>query len=127
MSLQVAILKVLASYPDGRASLSAMKADLALLAGAGSEWSQRLKRLAANAPGLDIFSQNLVVRDRSGWALTETGRELLRSLDVAAPAKPKLKVIGGSGSSTSIVLPLMVTNTDRLRLVPVGNQTRTYR
>ena len=59
MSLQIAILKVLASYPRGRATVSAIKADLAILAGAGSDWSARLKRLAARLPDLDIFSQGL--------------------------------------------------------------------
>ena len=73
VSLQVAILKVLASYPDGRATVAEMTADLAILAGAGPEWSERLRRLADRAPGLDIFTQGFVVRDTAGWQLTEAG------------------------------------------------------
>ena len=81
MSLQVAILKVLASYPDGRATVAAMNADLAILAGAGSSWTNRLKRLAAAAPDLDIFRHSLVVRDAQGWHLTAAGRERLRVME----------------------------------------------
>jgi hypothetical protein len=62
VSLQVAILKVLASYPDGRALFGAMKSVLAILAGAGPSWSERLKRLAGRCPNLDIFGQALVIR-----------------------------------------------------------------
>jgi hypothetical protein len=81
-------LKVLASYPDGKATLAAMKADLAILAGAGPAWSERLKRLAARMPDLDIFSQGLVLRDDAGWQLTSAGRELLRSTETSSEASP---------------------------------------
>jgi hypothetical protein len=109
VSLQVAIMKVLASYPDGRASVAAMKSDLAILAGAGPAWSMRLKRLAARAPDLDIFSQGLVFRDASGWQLTTAGRDALRVMEAkeravgeptpAAPvpaAAPKLVVVASA-------------------------------
>jgi hypothetical protein len=94
VSLQVAILKVLASYPDGKATLAAMKDDLAILAGAGLAWSERLRRLAARVPDLDIFGQALVLRDDAGWQLTAAGREVLRSveappLDAQTPAVPE--------------------------------------
>jgi hypothetical protein len=85
VSLQVAILKVLASYPDGKATLAAMKNDLAILAGSGLAWSQRLTRLAARVPDLDIFSQALVRRDDAGWELTAAGREVLRSIEEPLP------------------------------------------
>ena len=86
VSLQVAIMKVLASYPDGRASVEAMNRDLAILAGAGAEWSQRLRRIAARAPSLDIFSEGYVVRDNAGWQLTDTGQKMLGTLEASARA-----------------------------------------
>lgn len=89
MSLQVAIMKVLASYPDGRASVAAMKSDLAILAGAGPAWCMRLKRLAARAPDLDIFCQGLVFRDASGWQLTAAGRDALHEMEA------KERAVGG--------------------------------
>ena len=41
MDLSIGILKVLASYPDGKASVSALKADLAMLA--TREWFDRMQ------------------------------------------------------------------------------------
>ena len=55
MNFQVTILKVLASYSDGFASLADIKRDVAILATSGREWSDRTTRLAARAPGLEIF------------------------------------------------------------------------
>ena len=86
MSLQIAILKVLASYPDGRATVAEMKADLAILAGAGPDWSERLKRLADRAPSLDIFGQGFVVRDSAEWRLTDAGRTMLGQLEAPVQA-----------------------------------------
>jgi hypothetical protein len=34
-------------------------------------------RLAARAPGLDIFGQRLILRDSSGWQITPEGRAFL--------------------------------------------------
>lgn len=96
LGLQIAILKVLASYPDGRATVAAMKNDLAILGGAGVAWSQRLKALAARAPSLDIFSEGFVIRDSDGWQLTPAGRKALHRIEHPAPAKaatPKLEAI----------------------------------
>jgi len=85
VALQVAILKVLSSHPDGRATLAALNADLAILASSGAEWTQRLKRLSALVPDLDIFGQGLVQRDESGWQLTRAGSELLRRIETPVP------------------------------------------
>ena len=98
MSIQVAILKVLVSYADGRATLDDMKRDLTILTSSGRDWSDRLKHLAARAPGLDIFGQKLVVRDEAGWTITTGGRDLLEQIEdpsyrtiseVAATAEPE--------------------------------------
>jgi hypothetical protein len=83
VSLQMSIVKVLSSYPDGRAPLDALNADLKILAGSGRDWTARMKRLAARAPELDIFCQALVVRDAQGWQLTAAGFELLHRVETA--------------------------------------------
>lgn len=97
MSLQIAILKVLASYPDGRATVAEMKADLAILAGAGPEWSDRLRRLAVRAPNLDVFGQGFIVRNSAEWRLTDAGRTMLRQLEAPdqaiAPAEPEIAAV----------------------------------
>ena len=81
MSLQIAILKVLVSHPEGRTTIAALNSDLCILNTSGSDWTDRLRRLAARAPGLDIFGQRLVLRDSSGWQITPEGRAFLDLLE----------------------------------------------
>jgi hypothetical protein len=84
VSLQIAILKVLTSHPEGRATVAALNSDLRILTTSGSDWTDRLKRLAARAPGLDIFGQRLVLRDSSGWQITPEGMAFLDRLERGA-------------------------------------------
>ena len=77
VSLQIAILKVLVSHPEGRATIAVLNSDLCILNTSGSDWTDRLRRLAARAPGLDIFGQRLILRDSSGWQITPEGRAFL--------------------------------------------------
>jgi hypothetical protein len=67
------VLKVLAGHPGGRASIADVKQYMAVLICSGADWSQRMKRLAARAPDLDIFSSGYVLREPSGWQITEAG------------------------------------------------------
>jgi hypothetical protein len=80
VSLHMAILKVLSSYPDGLATAAALKADLAILSGS-ADWTTRMRKLAARMPHLDVFSQKFVVRDGSGWRITAAGRAMLDRLE----------------------------------------------
>jgi hypothetical protein len=47
---------------------------VAILISSGTDWTDRTKRLAARAPGLDIFTHAFVLRDAAGWQITEAGR-----------------------------------------------------
>ena len=71
LSLQIAILKVLVSHPESRATIAALNSDLSILTTSGSDWTNRLRRLAARAPGLDILGQRLILRHSSGWHITQ--------------------------------------------------------
>jgi len=84
VSFQITVLKVLAGYPEGRASLEELRRAVAILISSGPDWTDRTKRLAARAPGLDIFTQAFVLRDKSGWQITEAGRALLASIETSA-------------------------------------------
>ncbi|MDP2354443.1 MAG: hypothetical protein Q8M31_00030 [Beijerinckiaceae bacterium] len=88
MSFQITILKVLAGHPEGRASLADLKRYVAVLTCSGADWSQRMKRLAARAPELNIFSSGYVLREPSGWQITQEGRNFLALIEVpsAGPA-----------------------------------------
>lgn len=85
VSFQLSTLKILAGQPDGRASIEVVKQHLAIFYTVGPEWTDRMKRLADRAPGLDIFSQKLVVREPGEWILTEAGRLFLEALERRDP------------------------------------------
>ena len=89
MNLQVTILKILVSYPDGFAVMADVKRDMALLATSGAEWAERTRRLAARVANLDIFSQGLVERLNGGWRITDKGRATLDFME-ARNAGPEL-------------------------------------
>jgi hypothetical protein len=88
VSFQITVLKVLAGHPRGHASLADLKHYVAVLTCSGADWSQRMKRLAARAPELDIFSSGYVLREPSGWQITAKGRDFLISIEtpMAEPA-----------------------------------------
>ena len=81
MSFQITVLKVLAGHPGGRASLDDLRRAVAILISSGSDWTNRTKRLAARAPGLDIFTQAFVLRDEAGWQITHAGKAFLAALE----------------------------------------------
>jgi hypothetical protein len=86
VSFQITVLKVLAGHPGGRLPIDDLKYAVSLLICSGPDWSDRMKRLLGRAPDLDIFSQQLVVRDDEGWQITEAGRIFL--VEIETPPKP---------------------------------------
>src|SRR3984957_10073691 len=85
MSFQITVLKVLAGHPEGRASLADLTRYVSILISSGTDWTNRTKRMAARAPKLDIFADSLVLRDVSGWHITEGGRQFLAALEAPLP------------------------------------------
>jgi hypothetical protein len=100
VNFQVTVLKVLAGHPEGYASLVDLKHYVAVLTCSGADWSQRMKRLAARAPELDIFSSGYVLREPSGWQITATGRDFLNSIE-APLAEPALTLVAHPTSVVS--------------------------
>ena len=81
MSIQVAILKVLASHGSGRATLASLNRGIAILSASGPDWDARIKRLAGRVPVIDIFGSGHVLCDDDGWQITPSGRDFLRGLE----------------------------------------------
>jgi hypothetical protein len=79
VSLQFSILKVLAGQPNGRAAVPDLNRYITLLS--CPEWTARMKRLSALAPDLDIFGSQFVLRDDTGWQLTEAGYAFLAATE----------------------------------------------
>jgi hypothetical protein len=82
VSFQVTILKVLAGQPEGCLSLVDLRNNVAILISSGPDWTDRTKRIAAGTPGLDIFSQGMVLRSSGGWRITDAGRAFLAECEV---------------------------------------------
>ena len=81
MSIQVAILKVLASHDSGRATTASLKRDVAILATSGPEWNARMRRLTGRVQAIDILASGHVLWDGDGWQITADGRSFLRTLE----------------------------------------------
>jgi hypothetical protein len=112
LSIQLTILKVLAGHPEGRATHPDVTKSVALLMSSGVDWSQRMKRLAARAPGLDIFSNGYVLRDASGWQITGVGRAFMASIE--APATEPVLEPEASQLPAVAVAPDLPTNVVQL-------------
>ena len=84
MSFQLTVMKVLAGHPEGRASIADLTRCVSILSSSGADWSERMKRLAARAPSLDIFSSGYVLRENTGWLITNLGLDFLKSIEAPA-------------------------------------------
>jgi hypothetical protein len=125
VSFQITVLKVLAGHPEGCASIADLTRSVSILISSGTDWTNRTKRLAARAPKLDIFADSLVLRDDSGWHITEGGRQFLASLEaplpiVADPVQaPEADMVKQPRSPAPPTLRLVVNNDKQL---PDGRQ-----
>ena len=86
MSFQITILKVLAGQTEGRATLPELTRQVSILVSSGPDWTERTKRLAALAPGLNIFQSRFVFVERANWQITDAGRAFLISLETPTSA-----------------------------------------
>jgi len=114
MSFQITVLKVLAGHPGGRASIDDLRRAVAILISSGTDWADRTKRLAARAPGLDIFSQAFVLRDNAGWHITEAGRAFLVSIETPA------RTIAPIETASEPALPITFGSSVRGGAMPVA-------
>ena len=110
MSFQVTILKVLAGQPEGHLSLADLRNNVAILISSGPDWTDRTKRIAARTPGLDIFSQGMVLRSSGGWQITDAGRAFLADSEVlisSLPLKPPPEAVEASASPADLPTALL--------------------
>jgi hypothetical protein len=118
VSFQITILKVLAGHPDGRASVAELTRYVSILMSSGSDWTDRMRRLAARAPNLEIFADAFVLRDDRGWSITDSGRQFLASLEAPIPVyaeepqqPPGPRAAAVTASPIQPTLRLVVDNT----------------
>ena len=114
MSFQITVMKVLAGHPEGRALVADLKRYVAVLTCSGADWSQRMKRLATRAPGLDIFSSGYVLRDSDGWRITDAGRAYLTSIEAPScePALVEPEVVRPVAAAAPALPPIVIQIAD---------------
>jgi hypothetical protein len=126
VSFQITILKVLAGSTGGHLQLADLRRDVANLISSGRDWTDRTQRIAARAPRLNIFSQAMVVRDASGWWITDAGRQFLSTIE-----KPTLQHVPSVRVVTAVeplrlvaapLLPLRGIHTRRSRRSDAGRR-----
>ena len=118
VSFQITILKVLAGHPDGRASVTELTRYVSILMSSGPDWTDRMRRLAARTPKLEIFADGFVLREDRGWRITDSGRQFLASLE---PAHAEENEQSSRPSVTVVTVPSQAQPTLRL----VVDNTRT--
>jgi hypothetical protein len=115
VSFQITILKVLAGHPDGRASVAELTRYVSILMSSGSDWTDRMRRLAARSPKLEIFADSFVLRDDRGWCITDSGRQFLAALEAPIPAhaeeQEERATVVAAPSQVQPTLRLVVDNT----------------
>jgi hypothetical protein len=102
VNLQVTVLNILVSYPDGFPVMEDLKRDMAILATSGRDWADRTKRLAARVSDLDIFP-GLVGRSSSGWQITAKGRAVLEFMEARPAASEPMQAPLVEEAPTEIV------------------------
>jgi len=121
VSIQVAILKVLASHDSGRATTASLKRDIAILATSGPEWNARMRRLAGRVEAIDILASGHVLCDGDGWQITAAGRDFLHALE-AVTQDNRLAEAGQPESDDA-----EITVRPRAALIVVGHRFKTRR
>jgi hypothetical protein len=122
VSFQITILKVLAGHPDGRASVAELTRYVSILMSSGSDWTDRMRGLAARAPKLEIFADSFVLRDDRGWCITDSGRQFLASLEAPTPAWSEKQDQPTGARVTFVTAPSQVQPTLRLIVDNTGSQ-----
>jgi hypothetical protein len=118
VSFQITILKVLNGQPEGRSTLPELTRQVSILVSSGPDWTERTKRLAALAPGLDILGSRFVFVDGAGWRITDAGRAFLLSLETPAPAISEDPADAVPAPATADVVPTLPETTP----LPSDNQ-----
>jgi hypothetical protein len=126
VSFQVTILKVLAGQAEGHLSLADLRNNVAILISSGPDWTDRTKRIAARTPGLDIFSQGMVLRSSGGWQITDAGRAFLAKSEVfisSQPQEPLPEALEASAPAAAL-LSAPVVGPDTRRRIWWGSRRR---
>jgi hypothetical protein len=100
MNFNLAILSVLAKWPERRTALDEVRREVEIIMATGDQ-TEQMRRFSALGE-IDIFQSGLVSRDDAGLQITDAGLSLLRSLESSnaaslevssTPISPALRMI----------------------------------
>jgi hypothetical protein len=127
VSFQITILKVLAGQPEGYLSVADLRNNVAILISSGRDWTDRTKRIAARTPGLDIFSQGMVIRSSDGWQITDAGRAFLASeMPISSNSQERVPEANETKAAAAALrpAPAPVVGPDTSRRIRRGSRRR---
>jgi hypothetical protein len=126
VSFQITILKVLAGQPEGYLSVTDLRNSVAILISSGADWTDRTKRIAARTPGLDIFSQGMVVRSSAGWQITDPGRAFLAEseIPISSNSQERVPEADETKAAAAALPPAKVVGPHTSRRIGRGNRRR---
>jgi hypothetical protein len=94
VNFKLAILTVLANWPDRRATIDEIRQEVGIIFANGGH-ADSLRRLSALGD-IDIFQTGLVSRNEAGFQITDAGLSLLQSLESCSGPSPDVSTAPAS-------------------------------
>ena len=110
MQFKLAILTVLATRPDGRATLDDLKGEVEAL----TANEDQLGDISSDLDDIDIFQSGLVIPDDGGLRITDTGRSALKALE--DPNEVSLDLPSTSTSQSLKMIDDLIGTEERLKI-----------
>ncbi len=110
MQFKLAILNVLAKYPDGHAELDELKREVE----AFTSHEDPSEQTSSALDDIDIFQSGLVIPDGDGLRITDAGRSALKALEDSS--KPSLDLPPGPTSHSFKLIDDLIGTEERLKI-----------
>jgi hypothetical protein len=119
VNFKLAILTVLANWPDRRATIDEIRQEVGVIFANGGH-ADSLRRLSALGD-IDIFQNGLVSRNEEGFQITDAGLSLLQSLE--SPSEPSPEISTASTSQPFRLIDDLIGNEERLKIFDLEFRT----
>jgi hypothetical protein len=110
VQFKLAILNVLAKYPDGHAELNELKREVE----AFTSHEDPPEQISSALDDIDIFQSGLVIPDGDGLRITDAGRSALKAMEDSS--KPSLDLPPGTTSHSLKLIDDLIGTQERLKI-----------
>src|SRR3954470_493446 len=118
-NFKLTVLNVLAASAEGRATLAELRRDVPIILADKIE-TEQLRRFRALGD-IDIFQSGLLLRNDTGFEITEAGFALLQSLE--SPSAAPVLVASNSTSPALKLIDDLIGTKDRLKIFDLELRT----